>query len=393
MSNYSHEQQMCLPEPEANVCEAPPPVCSVPEQNTVGNSERAARIDQSKNRSGSQMQLESSVEHRNGTAAGVTAGTEGVEVQISRELIRPDVELRIPLSGVATATDAAGIWLSVRPSLQFSGRASYGSNANAPGNVARVQGRVQGGIQTLIRGGVQRGGTLLANVFGGGNASVNINAAGELANNQLSIHTFNGEGIVEALMGLELRVSIPRRSEDDDNDTDTEDDYSIGRRFTWSPGGPQQLIAFTGPTWRQGQGFSGGFDVRRGTAIRNLERWYSANIQNIERRWQRARQAFGDAGSDPYSGAGWGDWCWVAREVIPDEWEDARRYIVNHSPSSFQSLYGAYGKKLATRVSMDPYLREKLTPAFRQFAQEGRKLNPEHNKQMLLLVADELVSV
>jgi hypothetical protein len=64
--------------------------------------------------------------------------------------------------------------------------------------------------------------------------------------------------------------------------------------------------------------------------------------------------------------------CWVAREVVPDEWEDCRVYILMESPPWFHNLYMKHGQQFANYIHDKPAWKWALRPLFRYFAWRGR---------------------
>lgn len=66
------------------------------------------------------------------------------------------------------------------------------------------------------------------------------------------------------------------------------------------------------------------------------------------------------------------EFCWVAREVVPDSWTDVRHYILGESPDWFRELYGEQGPAAATVLRRNPQQREELRPAFELLARRGR---------------------
>lgn len=64
--------------------------------------------------------------------------------------------------------------------------------------------------------------------------------------------------------------------------------------------------------------------------------------------------------------------CWVAREVVPDEWEDCRIYILLGAPSWFRNLYKKRGEQFANYIHDKSAWKWALRPLFRYFAWRGR---------------------
>tara|TARA_R110002126_G_scaffold264291_3_gene407303 strand:+ start:2741 stop:3523 length:783 start_codon:yes stop_codon:yes gene_type:complete len=72
--------------------------------------------------------------------------------------------------------------------------------------------------------------------------------------------------------------------------------------------------------------------------------------------------------------------CWVAREVVPNEWRDARTYILFQAPAWFRKLYLQHGEKTALWIAKHPRAKPVLRPLFRYFARRGRafqEVNPQ----------------
>jgi hypothetical protein len=63
--------------------------------------------------------------------------------------------------------------------------------------------------------------------------------------------------------------------------------------------------------------------------------------------------------------------CWVARELVPERWEDARAYMIMEAPMSTLALYVKHGESLAQNLTDDD--RETLTPIFEEMADRGAK--------------------
>ena len=71
--------------------------------------------------------------------------------------------------------------------------------------------------------------------------------------------------------------------------------------------------------------------------------------------------------------------CWVAREVIPEQWIDARTYVRHLSPSWFREGYMKYGERVAMFITDKPVLKSILRPMFKLFARAGRKYSERIN--------------
>lgn len=72
--------------------------------------------------------------------------------------------------------------------------------------------------------------------------------------------------------------------------------------------------------------------------------------------------------------------CWVAREVLPDQWRDCRTYVLFGSPKWFRDWYLKNGEQTAEWLRAHPWAKAPLRPLFRYFAWRGRKMvaqNPE----------------
>ena len=72
--------------------------------------------------------------------------------------------------------------------------------------------------------------------------------------------------------------------------------------------------------------------------------------------------------------------CWVAREVVPDEWEDARLYVLFVGPKWFMQWYLENGEDTARLLRNNPWAKPLVRPLFRYFARKGRTFraqNPE----------------
>ena len=87
------------------------------------------------------------------------------------------------------------------------------------------------------------------------------------------------------------------------------------------------------------------------------------------RRAERARRQ-----QDAGSGYETMDYCWVAREVIPSHWQDARVYILGGAPTWFRDLYGANGPRCAETLRSQPARKAALRSAFERLAAEGRAI-------------------
>jgi hypothetical protein len=67
-----------------------------------------------------------------------------------------------------------------------------------------------------------------------------------------------------------------------------------------------------------------------------------------------------------------GGLCWVAREVIPDEWKDVRHYMLNVAPASLFRYYAENGEQIAAHLREHPEEKAQLRPMLREFARQGR---------------------
>jgi len=66
-----------------------------------------------------------------------------------------------------------------------------------------------------------------------------------------------------------------------------------------------------------------------------------------------------------------GDFCWVAREVIPSQWRLVRHYLLTDAPAWLRRGYGRYGPGFAHYIHDKPAIKLLLRPLFRWFASKG----------------------
>jgi len=83
------------------------------------------------------------------------------------------------------------------------------------------------------------------------------------------------------------------------------------------------------------------------------------------------KEALNDALGDAYANM---DFCWVAREVLPEHWTDVRRYLLGGAPTWLRNTYGRYGKRFAAFIHDKPWMKAGLLPVFRYWAKKGRSL-------------------
>lgn len=75
-----------------------------------------------------------------------------------------------------------------------------------------------------------------------------------------------------------------------------------------------------------------------------------------------------------------GDFCWVAREVIPEQWRFVRLYLLTSAPTWLRDGYGKYGPGFASFIHDKPMLKSLLRPVFLALAEKGRMLlNQPHS--------------
>ena len=84
------------------------------------------------------------------------------------------------------------------------------------------------------------------------------------------------------------------------------------------------------------------------------------------------------------------EFCWVAREVVPESWTDVRHYILRESPDWFRDLYGERGPAAAAALRQNPQQRAELRPAFELLARRGRGEDVEVNLAILNRLARHL---
>ena len=65
--------------------------------------------------------------------------------------------------------------------------------------------------------------------------------------------------------------------------------------------------------------------------------------------------------------------CWVAREVIPNDWMFARVYMNCLAPTWFRDFYLKYGEQFADYISDKPLIKAVLRPLFLGFARRGQR--------------------
>jgi hypothetical protein len=63
--------------------------------------------------------------------------------------------------------------------------------------------------------------------------------------------------------------------------------------------------------------------------------------------------------------------CWVAREVLPERWQEARAYMLFEAPPSLVVAYLLDGEQLAKNLT--PGDRVELRPVFEEMADRGMK--------------------
>jgi hypothetical protein len=63
--------------------------------------------------------------------------------------------------------------------------------------------------------------------------------------------------------------------------------------------------------------------------------------------------------------------CWVAREVLPERWQEARAYMLLEAPPSLFVAYALDGERLAKNLT--PADRVELRPVFEAMADRGKK--------------------
>lgn len=77
-----------------------------------------------------------------------------------------------------------------------------------------------------------------------------------------------------------------------------------------------------------------------------------------------------------------GDFCWVAREVIPEQWRLVRLYLLTSAPIWFRDAYGKYGLGFARYIHDKPMIKRFLRPVFLVLAEKGRVLlSQSHTKK------------
>jgi len=101
--------------------------------------------------------------------------------------------------------------------------------------------------------------------------------------------------------------------------------------------------------------------------------WYPWNNCNTlvggilhacDEEWQVRNDAIGDAYAEM-------DFCWVAREVIPERWTEVRSYLLGEAPAWLRETYGRYGQQFASFIHNKPWLKKGLRPLFEHWADKG----------------------
>lgn len=66
--------------------------------------------------------------------------------------------------------------------------------------------------------------------------------------------------------------------------------------------------------------------------------------------------------------------CWVAREVLPEQWRDCRTYVLFGAPKWFRNWYVKNGEQAAEWLRAHPWAKVPLKPVFRYFAWRGKEM-------------------
>jgi hypothetical protein len=68
------------------------------------------------------------------------------------------------------------------------------------------------------------------------------------------------------------------------------------------------------------------------------------------------------------------DYCWVARQVVPEEWRWVRRYLLLRAPRWLREGYRRFGPRVAASIAGRPVVKAALRPWFRRMAARGRRI-------------------
>jgi hypothetical protein len=81
------------------------------------------------------------------------------------------------------------------------------------------------------------------------------------------------------------------------------------------------------------------------------------------------------SGEQSYGFEYW-DYCWVAREVVPEHWRWVRRYLLAEAPCWLRRGYGLFGPVLAHFIADKPLIKSILRPIFLRLAARGTRVAP-----------------
>lgn len=79
--------------------------------------------------------------------------------------------------------------------------------------------------------------------------------------------------------------------------------------------------------------------------------------------------------------------CWVAREVVPSEWREARTGVLFTAPRWFRRFYLQHGEKAASWLRTHSWAKPLVRPLFRYFAKRGRAFEKANIEQVATINA------